>query len=237
MPLPRRAFLAAAPALALAACGTQGASQAAQDARLIVSAITPVANSAASLGAAPDLVTVINRSLATATGEAGTLGTQYAPSLLDTQAFFLAISTLLQALGSITNLPPSGRNIVDAATSLLPTFTVILGPPSVAPPPKMPADQARLILRGTQYGVATPNPAPSPPALSPSVAAPAVPVPTPAPASPPRFHLTADDVGGGQVRYSFYDGGQVIESGVAPSFSVLEARFAVFKAQRQQLKP
>ena len=139
----------------LAGCfGKPGMTQAAQDAQLIVTAVTPVAH-AASAAAPSATVAAINRSLATATAEATVLAGQYTPGLLDTQEFYVAARDLLQALGTVDGLPPAALGVIDACTALLPTFAAVVGATLAAPTPKMSPDQARLMLRGTEAAAVT----------------------------------------------------------------------------------
>jgi hypothetical protein len=223
-----------APTLALGACfGKAGSSQAAIDAQLIVTGVTPVAQNVGALGAEPTKVAVINQTLAMARSEATALNRQYTPGLLDVQQFYAAAQILLGTLGSIPRLPPSSVNIVDAATALLPTFAAVDNLPPPAGVSTMSADQARLILGGVSVAAAAP--------AAPQVDTPAQPVaaapraPTQAPGAP-RFHLSADDVDNG-IYYEFSDKGQVLDKGQVPTMRVLEARFAAFKKRRLQEAP
>jgi hypothetical protein len=243
MPLPRRTLLAAAPALALAACGAAGTSQAAVDARLIVTAITPVAQSARGLGAAPATVGLIDQSLATARSESAALALQYAPGLLDTQAFYLSARSLLQALSGVAGLPPSALTQVAAAQALLPTFSAILNLQDPGPPPRMAPDQARLVLRGTEVAAPVSLPAPAlPVAASPPLPAraqqPVAPAAGHAAGAVPvgRFHISADEING-RLAYEFSDHGEVLERGVVADLGVLNARYAAFKQQRLRDSP
>jgi hypothetical protein len=244
MPLSRRAILAAAPAAALAGCGAPGTTQAALDARLIVTAITPLAQSARSLGAPPATLGLIDQSLATARSESAALALQYVPGPLDTQAFYLSARSLLLALSGVPGLPPAALTQIAAAQALLPTFTAILNVQDTGPAPKMSADQARLVLRGSDVAAPVSPPAPALPAApSPPVAARAQPVApaataTAAASAAPagRFHIAADEVNG-RLNYEFYDHGQLLEQGVVANLGVLYGKFADFKRQRLREAP
>jgi hypothetical protein len=227
--LNRRALLAMTQACLLAGCfGNTGMSPPAQDARLIVSAITPVAESAGGLGATPATVARINQNLATMRGEAATMATEYSPGQLDVQEFFDATQTLLQLLGGLNGLPPASVGVVDAATALLPGFAGIAErQPSLTA--RMTPEQARLLLQNARTKTTT----------APALAPPPVPLPAAAPVSVPRggrFHLSANDFDG-MVHYEFWDSGQVIEIGTVASLAALETRFAAFKRQRLQQAP
>jgi hypothetical protein len=239
MPLPRRAFLAAALAAALAGCGAPGVTQAALDARLIVTAITPLAQSARSLGAAPATLGLIDQSLATARGESAALALQYAPGLLDIQAFYLSARSLLLALSGVPGQPPAALTQIAAAQALLPTFTAILNVEDTGPPPKMSAEQARLVLRGTEVAAPASPPAPAPPAaptppISVHTQPPAIAAAGAAPAG--RFHISADEING-RISYEFADHGQVLEQGVVANLGLLDGRYAAFKRQRLRDAP
>jgi len=217
----------------LGACyGKAGSSQAAIDAQLIVTGVTPVAQSVTARGAEPTKVAVINQTLAMARSEATVLNRQFTPGLLDVQQFYAAAQILLGTLGSIPNLPPSSANVVDAATALLPTFAAVDNLPPPSGTSTMSADQARLVLSGASVA----SVAPTPPQVNTSAQPVAAATRAPTPPGAPRFHLSADD-GDDGIRYEFSDRGQVLDRGQVPTMRLLEARFAAFKQLRLREAP
>jgi hypothetical protein len=229
-------LLVLTPALLLGGCfGNFGNSEPAQDARLIVAAVTPVVQSAGSAGASPATVASLAANLATMRGEASTMATEYAPGLLDVQEFFDAAQDLLRTLSGLNGLPPASVGVVDAAIALLPNFGAIAERQTNLPA-RMTPQQARLVLQNGQATATVTAPGPAPAVASPP---PPPAVATPVAAAAPRggrFHLSMNDFDG-KVHYEFWDNGRVVETGNVATLSVLEARYSAFKQQRLQQAP